>query len=312
MGSIIASLGWFAATMARVATHYGTESVRPEGGAVAAALVVGSYLLLGQRFRDERFRDVPTALGFGFALAALATLLLIEQLAGRTAADVMRATIWSCTAVAAVAALGAFSAHRARLEQSEGLGLVATALSVAVALFAIVADALHPVAGATWLNHWLLAPANAALAVFALCGLLLKGTCAGRAFALRSLGAVAAAAFLVGSGAMVLRLFDPRVSPPFATTEVIQQSALSVWLAIAGVGFVVHGFRRQARAMRWTGLALLGAVAIKVLLLDMASAGTIWRVIALLAIGLLLVATSAVYSRAAKAQLHEPRLAPPR
>ena len=40
--------------------------------------------------------------------------------------------------------------------------------------------------------------------------------------------------------------------------------------------------------------------------------GTIWRVIALLATGLLLVATSAVYARAARAQPQGPGLAPPR
>ena len=99
---------------------------------------------------------------------------------------------------------------------------------------------------------------------------------------------------------------------PFQTTAVIQQSALSVWLAIAAVGLVVLGFRRHLRTLRWTGLALLGAVAIKVLVLDMANAGTIWRVIALLATGLLLVATSAVYARAARAQPQGPGLAPPR
>jgi hypothetical protein len=283
--------------------------VRPEGGAIAAALVVGGYLLLGQRFRGERFRDVATAIGFGFGLAALTTLLLIEQLAGPNAGDVMRATIWSCAAIAVVATIGAFSANRAGLEHSQGLGLVATALAAGVALFAITAETLQPPSGATWLNHCLIAPANAALVVFALCGLSLRTVCHASASARKSFGAMAAVTCLVGSSALVLRLFDPRVDPPFATTAVIQQSALSVWLAIAAVLFVVHGFRCQERQMRWTGLVLLGAVAIKVLLLDMASAGTIWRVIALLAIGLLLVATSAVYSRAARA--HVPVTPPP-
>lgn len=312
MGSVIASFGWFAATMMHAFRQYSTGQVRPEGGAIAAALVVGSYLALGQRFKGDRFRDVPTVLGFGFGLASLATLLLIEQLAGATTGDIMRATIWACIAVAIVATVGAFAAHRARLEITQGLGLVATALAVSVALFAIGADALQPPADATWLRHWLLSPANAALVVFALCGLALRGVCAGNESATGSLGALAVAAFLVGTGALVLRALDPRVDAPFATTEVIQQSALSVWLAIAAAALVVLGFRRHHRALRWTGLALLGAVAIKVLVLDMANAGTIWRVIALLVTGLLLVATSAVYSRAARSQPSEPRIAPPR
>jgi uncharacterized membrane protein len=91
------------------------------------------------------------------------------------------------------------------------------------------------------------------------------------------------------------------VGAPFETTRVIQQSALSVWLAIAAVLFVIYGFKYATRGARWTGLALLGLVAAKVLVLDMAGAATIWRVVALLATGLLLVATSAVYTRAAKA-----------
>lgn len=312
VGSSIASLGWFAATIAHVSRYHGTADARPEGGAIAAALVVGSYLMVGQRFRGERFRDVPTVIGFAFGLTALAMLLLIEQLVGATSGDIMRATMWSCTAVAVIATIGAFAARQAGLELSQGFGLVATALAVCVALFAIVADALHPPDGAMWLQYWLLAPANASILAFAACGLALRHVCAGRAEAMTSLGALTVAAFLVGSGALVLRALDPRVGAPFETTTVIQQSALSVWLAIAAVGFVVHGFRRQLRALRWTGLALLGAVAIKVLVLDMANAGTIWRVIALLVTGLLLVATSAVYSRAAKAQPHEARPAPPR
>ena len=312
VGSSIASLGWFAATIAHVSQNSSKADARPEGGAIAAALVVGSYLMVGQRFRGERFRDVPTVIGFAFGLTALAMLLLIEQLAGATAGDVMRATMWSCAAVGVIATIGAFAAAQARMELSQGLGLVATALAACVALFAIAADALQPPQGATWLNHWLLTPANASMLAFAACGLALRHVCAGRAEAMTWLGAMAVAAFLVGSGALVLRLLDPRVGAPFETTAVIQQSALSVWLAIAAVGFVVHGFRRHLRALRWTGLTLLGAVAIKVLLLDMANAGTIWRVIALLVIGLLLVATSAVYSRAAKSQPHDFRPSPPR
>jgi hypothetical protein len=312
VGSSIASLGWFAATIAHVSRYYGTAEARPQGGATAAALVVGSFLMTGQRFRGERFRDVPTVIGFAFGLTALAMLLLIEQLVGATSGDVTRATMWSCTVVAVVATLGARASKQAGLELSQGLGLIATALSVCVALFAIGADALRPPQDVTWLHHWLLTPANASLLAFAGCGLALRPVCVGRPESMTWFGAVAAAAFLIGSGALVLRVLDPRVGAPFPTTAVIQQSALSVWLAMAAVGFVVHGFRRHMRALRWTGLVLLGAVAIKVLVLDMANAGTIWRVIALLVTGLLLVATSAVYSRAAKAQPHEHRVAPPR
>jgi uncharacterized membrane protein len=48
-------------------------------------------------------------------------------------------------------------------------------------------------------------------------------------------------------------------------------------------------------------IALLGIIALKVLIFDMANADTMWRVLALLIIGLLLVVTSALYSKAARA-----------
>jgi uncharacterized membrane protein len=51
--------------------------------------------------------------------------------------------------------------------------------------------------------------------------------------------------------------------------------------------------------LRWIGLTALGLVAAKVLLLDMRNAATIWRVVAMLVIGLLLVGTSVIYAKAA-------------
>ena len=51
----------------------------------------------------------------------------------------------------------------------------------------------------------------------------------------------------------------------------------------------------------YLGLAMLGIIALKVLIFDMANADTMWRVLALLIIGLLLVVTSALYSKAARA-----------
>jgi uncharacterized membrane protein len=53
--------------------------------------------------------------------------------------------------------------------------------------------------------------------------------------------------------------------------------------------------------MRWTGLGLLGAAAVKVLVLDMSGAEPAWRVVALMVTGILLVVTSVVYSRAGRA-----------
>jgi len=301
LGSVIAALAWFVSTLLHVSENQGSADARPSGGAIAAAFVVAGFLSLGRRFRAEKFGEIPTAIGFGFGLAALATLILVERLAGPGDGDLQMAMTWAAIAVAVVATISAVTARKANLQLSASLGLVATGLACGVVLFAAIANAMNPTSDAQWIWHWLLTPVNLALVALAACGLVIRGTFADEAAARDSTAFCAAAGFLLGSATLVYRFFDPRVGAPFETTRVIQQSALSVWLAIAAVLFVIYGFRFNTRGARWAGLTLLGLVAAKVLVLDMAGAATIWRVVALLATGLLLVATSAVYTRAAKA-----------
>jgi hypothetical protein len=300
LGSMIAALGWFAATSLHVFEHIGTTHARPTGGAIAAALVIGAHLLLSRRFRQEKFSEIPTVIGFGFGLAALTMLLLVEQLAGPTTRSVTTATIWASVAVGVVSSVGAIIARTSGRELSEGLGLVAASLATAVALVTTIIDAAQPADSVRWVTHALVSPANIAIVVFAICAVALRGGFATSTTVRTTIALHVAAVTLVGSSAFVYRLFDPRVGPPFDASYTLQQSVLSVWLAVLAVGFVVFGFWRRARAARWTGLALLGCVAVKVLVLDMANAETIWRVAALFATGVLLVATSAVYSRAVR------------
>ena len=70
-------------------------------------------------------------------------------------------------------------------------------------------------------------------------------------------------------------------------------------------GLTLSEYRLLDTLHRWTGgligLVLLGVVAFKVLVFDMAGAEPLWRVIALMITGLLLVVTSVVYSRATRA-----------
>jgi hypothetical protein len=213
---------------------------------------------------------------------------------------VTTATIWASVAVGVVSSVGAIIARTSGRELSEGLGLVAASLATAVALTTTIIDAAQPADSVRWVTHALASPANIAIVVFAICALALRGGFATSTTVRTTIALHVAAVTLVGSSAFVYRLFDPRVGPPFDASYTLQQSVLSVWLAVLAVGFVVFGFWRRARAARWTGLALLGCVAVKVLVLDMANAETIWRVAALLATGVLLVATSAVYSRAVR------------
>ena len=70
---------------------------------------------------------------------------------------------------------------------------------------------------------------------------------------------------------------------------------MSLFWALLGAIAVVGGFWMRLPAPRWMGLLLLALTATKVLLFDMQGAATLWRVAALLGVGLLLVATSLIY-----------------
>lgn len=78
-------------------------------------------------------------------------------------------------------------------------------------------------------------------------------------------------------------------------SETLSQSLVSVWWGLFGIASIAIGFRRATSTLRWAGLALLTLTVGKVLLVDMSSAATIWRVVALLAVGLVLVVTSVLY-----------------
>ncbi|MBM4106465.1 MAG: DUF2339 domain-containing protein [Phycisphaerae bacterium] len=83
----------------------------------------------------------------------------------------------------------------------------------------------------------------------------------------------------------------------------VRGSAASLWWGIFGTGLVVLGFRprfapsRTGRVMRLSGLALLGITAVKFATIDLRTAGTVAKIVAMLVVGLLLVGTSVLYAR---------------
>jgi uncharacterized membrane protein len=173
----------------------------------------------------------------------------------------------------------------------ESVGQVGLGLAACAVLFVAVAEAVAPSAGRTWAQHWLLNASTLAALLFAGCAWMLRPMLSGP-FAL---------AAIVFTSAMVVKFFEPAVGPPFASTVAIQRVALSAWVALVAVGLVVLGFRRADVRTRWVGLVLLGTVAAKVLVIDMSDAEPVWRVVALMVTGILLVVTSVVYSRAGRA-----------
>jgi CheY-like chemotaxis protein len=127
----------------------------------------------GSRSTAGRRRSISPAICVGAIStsqhSALATIILVELLAGETDGAVTTATIWASGAVAIVATIGAITARKSKLELSEGLGLIATSLAAAVTLVMIAAEAYQPPEGARWLWHAILSHANLAVVVRAAC-----------------------------------------------------------------------------------------------------------------------------------------------
>ncbi len=76
-------------------------------------------------------------------------------------------------------------------------------------------------------------------------------------------------------------------------------SLLSVYWGVFAVGAVVMGFRLRVAPARYAGLALLAITVVKVLIIDMAGVGQIWRVMSTVVVGLLVLAVSVGYGRIA-------------
>jgi hypothetical protein len=78
-----------------------------------------------------------------------------------------------------------------------------------------------------------------------------------------------------------------------------RQMGLSVYWGVFGLGLVAAGFRWRSAVMRRAGLALLVLTLGKVLTVDLAGVQYLYRVLSLLATGLLLIAASLAYNRLA-------------
>jgi uncharacterized membrane protein len=89
------------------------------------------------------------------------------------------------------------------------------------------------------------------------------------------------------------------------------QMALSVFWAVAGVGALLVGLRRDHRVVRYAALALLGVTVTKVFLFDLATLTSVYRVVSFIALGLLLLVAAFVWQRLRPQVLPDLRDAPP-
>ncbi len=75
------------------------------------------------------------------------------------------------------------------------------------------------------------------------------------------------------------------------------QMVLSVLWSLYAAGLVTAGFRFKNAALRWAGLSLFGITLLKVVLVDMSQLAQLYRIVAFLALGLLLLGIAWAYQR---------------
>jgi uncharacterized membrane protein len=86
------------------------------------------------------------------------------------------------------------------------------------------------------------------------------------------------------------------VADPAKARWLALMSVSVVWAVYASVLLVV-GFWRNRSALRLAGLALFGATALKLVLVDIAGVAQIYRVVAFLVLGVLMIAGAYLYHR---------------
>ena len=156
-----------------------------------------------------------------------------------------------------------------------------------------------------------LGPAAAGLGAVATAALwMARATAGARIRTALAAGAGLALLYLASLAAVAL-------SPDASTGEVLGSMAhqqgqlqLSALWAVAGVGALLVGLRRDIRALRLGALALLGLTTAKVFLFDLATLSAGYRVGSFIALGLLLLAGSFAYARVRPGPLPDLREVP--
>ena len=110
---------------------------------------------------------------------------------------------------------------------------------------------------------------------------------------------------LVGLPLLGLWLGSIEIDRSLANTPTAAQAGLSVYWAIYGAALVVLGFVKRSAPARRAGLALLAVTVAKVLLVDLSNVHRTWRVASFLVSGILLVATSVLYTKLSPRLLNE-------
>ncbi len=267
----------------------GVSGLQPEA-AVARTLsivgIAGGLVLLSAM----RLVALPPARAAGAAAALVLFSVIVDLTAGRG----VRADAGECNQVAIAATLAAVGAAALGVTLRRPWGAAACAgLAAWAAVLWLYGCGVLGTAGGGPSGLPMSNTTNATAAVV-LAGLTVGLWCRPGA-ALAGLLACLLVGVLLTAGTQDLHRLVRGMDLTAGQAVTLRAAAVSLFWALLGAIAVVGGFWMRLPAPRWMGLLLLALTATKVLLFDMQGAATLWRVAALLGVGLLLVATSLIY-----------------
>jgi uncharacterized membrane protein len=102
---------------------------------------------------------------------------------------------------------------------------------------------------------------------------------------------------LYGLSMDVLLLVDRSLGAASDGAESARRFALSALWGLYATAAIFWGFMRRTTAVRYAGLGLMGVVVTKVLLIDLADVGTLWRIASFMGVGALLLLLSLAYHK---------------
>lgn len=240
------------------------------GGVSAAVFSAAAAVYRRLEFRN-RLRSLESQ---AFHLYAAAAAVMVWNLTWLEGSRAWIACLWSAEAAAVVWLGWRLKDRGLRMQGIAWLGLAA---------YLALTDLIIQPAG------WSLAAACGVAGLLYGIGLLYRADPPGECFAIEEhlTSACIAAASLVLTGAL-------------------WREVPSRWLSLAwaGEGFalVALGFALREKAFRYSGLAVFAALVLKILLVDLAAAETIYRILSFIVAGLVLMAASLAYAKYAGRQ----------
>ena len=256
-----------------------------DGGALTAAILVGAALACGIVVGGRMARRAAL-LGAG---AIVAYTIPYEVYAWAVA------VLWSAIAVAGFA-VAVLDRGGRRLFLLGGAAILGAAALVAVF---IVAPPTRFVVQDSRIDHpFLVSEASAALVAVVLALATLAWLNRSERWArLAGVSAGVLVVYLLSVG--IVDAFAGQVGGPVAFEELQKQAqvALSVLWAVLGVVGFVAGLLVRRIDLRQTGLGLLALTTLKVFLVDLSSLDVAYRVISLIALGVLLLGSAWAYGR---------------